>query len=103
MRRQAFWHWFQSLRRRQALFLGVVLAVLLETVTCVLRFGAGLQSTRDTRLLAYLTLGFRIHHGYVGLLLLVIAARLASKGWRNLLIVAGFALFLSDLLHHFAI
>src|SRR5262249_17252148 len=62
-----------------------------------------LQSTRDTRLLAYLTLGFRIHHGYVGLLLLVIAARLASKGWRNLLIVAGFALFLSDPLHHFAI
>ena len=57
--------------RRTAL--AVVLATLIiEAVTCGLRFGLGLQSGRDTSALARWTLGLRIHHGYVGVVLLMI-------------------------------
>jgi hypothetical protein len=88
---------------RRTLFVGLLLTVVLETLTCFLRFAVQLQSTRDTRLLAQATFGFRIHHGYIGLCLLVVALWAASKARRNLLLIVGVALVLSDLLHHFAI
>ena len=43
-------------------------AIVFELMTLVARFGLGLQSTRDTQFLAAWTLGFRIHHGYIGVL-----------------------------------
>ncbi|HBE71421.1 MAG TPA: hypothetical protein DDW52_25020 [Planctomycetaceae bacterium] len=56
------------------------LTALIEAVTCVMRFGLQLESTRDTAsLLSWFTFGYRIHHGYIGLLL-TIAALIARRG-----------------------
>ncbi len=80
------------------------LTLLLELVTCVLRFVAGLRAARDTGWLARYTLGFRIHHGYVGLLAIAVGACLIEQGrWRDLLLIAGCSLLLSDLIHHFVV
>jgi hypothetical protein len=83
-----------------------MLAVLIELVTAAFRFGLGLESTRDTAsTVGLLTLGLRVHHGYLGLVLLLLSAVL----WRKLPVYArwttvwGAALVLSDLVHHFVV
>ena len=78
-------------------------AVLIETVTIFSRFGLGLQTTRDTTWIAAFTFGYRIHHGYIGLVLLLISLLLKDGKWRNLFIVIGIGLVLSDLFHHFLV
>jgi hypothetical protein len=80
--------------------------VLIEAVTVLLRFGLQLEATRDTSsTLGRLTGGIRIHHGYVGLLVVVVAAAMLSR--RPLLgrwlLVVGCALVASDLVHHFLV
>ncbi len=80
--------------------LGLTLAF--EGVTCLFRFGFGLQSTRDTTWLARFTFGIRIHHGYTGVLLVVVA--LCGDGtWCQWALRVGAALVLSDLIHHFLV
>jgi len=83
----------------------LALTILFETLTCFLRFGLDLQSTRDTSMLRSLTFGFRIHHGYVGvimvLLSLLLPAQLAKV--RTWVFRIGMALVLSDLAHHFLV
>ena len=76
----------------------------LEGLNCVVRFGIGLESARDTAFLAPLTHGIRIHHGYVGAVVLLagILSRLPRR-WRQVVIVCGAALLLSDLAHHFLV
>ncbi|MFH1468454.1 MAG: hypothetical protein ABIO70_28955 [Pseudomonadota bacterium] len=81
---------------------GLALAVAMEAVTCLFRFGLGLQATRDTGFLARLTFGLRIHHGYVGLLLILLAA-LRPGLWRNLALIVGVGMLVSDLIHHFLV
>ena len=80
------------------------LTVAIEAITCVLRFGSGLESTKDTTVVGAYTFGIRIHHGYIGLLVLaawwLTPARVA---WRPWLLRAGAALFLSDMIHHFLV
>ena len=79
-------------------------AAAIEAVTLALRFGAGLQSTRDTAALAGLTGGWRFHHGYLGLLLLLLALfPAAGSPWRRRAGIVGGALLLSDLVHHFLV
>ena len=82
----------------------IALALAFEAITCVFRFSLGLQSTRDTGFLGDYTFGFRIHHGYLGLLLLVLVAFLPegsnARTWGRR---TGWALVLSDLIHHFAV
>jgi hypothetical protein len=103
-------------------------AAVIEIPTAVARFGLGLESTRDTAAtVGKLTMGLRIHHGYIGVLLLLMAWWLPlpkppSPGetaaaqpssppvpvpWRERLrpgmIVLGGALALSDLVHHFVV
>ncbi len=78
---------------------------LIEGVTAVCRFGLGLESTRDTAsTVGRLTGGIRLHHGYIGVLLLLFAWRWGreSPGRRWGLIV-GWSLVLSDLIHHFVV
>ncbi|MBN1807764.1 MAG: hypothetical protein JW909_01765 [Planctomycetes bacterium] len=88
--------------RKVALWTGI-LTVIVEALTCLLRFGLGLEAQKQTWE-ASLTFGFRVHHGFVGLALLVVAAVLRGKpGIRNLLVISGGALFLSDLVHHFLV
>lgn len=49
--------------RRVGLF-GLLLALAAEAVTVGIRFGLGLQTTRDTGSLSPVTFGVRIHHAY---------------------------------------
>ncbi|MFM7036816.1 MAG: hypothetical protein ACKO2L_03760 [Planctomycetaceae bacterium] len=77
-----------------------------ELVTLVLRFGFSLESTRDTAsTVGLLTAGLRVHHSYVGMLLLPVAAWLPQRAaWleRRLAAIAA-GLVLSDLVHHFVV
>jgi hypothetical protein len=98
-----FWRWLGTRTARTTAVGGLLFAVLVETITCVFRFGLRLQSTRDTRVMADWTFGFRIHHAYPGVLLLVLALLVRKGGWRTLLLLVGIGLVVSDLTHHFAI
>jgi len=83
---------------------GCVLAAAIELFTVWMRFGVGLQSTRDTMAMAPWTLGLRIHHGYVGLVLLLACLVLGGRpAIRNLIAMIGIGLLVSDLVHHFVV
>ncbi len=82
-----------------------LLAAIVEGICCILRFGVGLQSTRDTAWFARFTLGLRVHHGYVGALMVPVAL-LVLRRWpllRRWTVYVGLAFVLSDLVHHFAV
>ena len=99
----------KPLTNRTLAALAAVLAALIEGITCLLRFGLGLESTRDTAsTVGRLTFGIRIHHGYVGLLIVVAAVivmrrRPGWSAWARLAIAVGIALVASDLIHHFLV
>lgn len=84
----------------------LLLTLLFEALTLVLRFGLQLESTRDTAsTIGLLTFGLRIHHGYCGAMVVLVAwgisreaPRLSRYGY-----VLGGALFLSDVIHHFLV
>jgi hypothetical protein len=80
------------------------LTFAIEFVTVVLRFGFFLESNVHTCWLARFTRGLRVHHSYVGVLLLAASPLLgpASIGG-TALFLAGAALALSDLMHHFLV
>lgn len=80
------------------------LTALFEAVTCLFRFGLGMQSTRDTGTVGAWTFGLRIHHGYVGVVMVAVAFAFPAGGWlRAWLLRIGLALVLSDLAHHFLV
>uniref|UniRef100_A0A7S2YLI6 Uncharacterized protein n=1 Tax=Entomoneis paludosa TaxID=265537 RepID=A0A7S2YLI6_9STRA len=101
----------------------VGLTAALETLTCVLRFGFHWESTRDTAsTVSQWTGGLRIHHGYVGILMLLgyygwHKRRRTSRRnppepseeeeepriWPVVLYRLGWALIFSDLMHHFLV
>lgn len=93
-----------------AVWIGLVLAVLFEAVTVALRFGLGWRSPDRTRPLGRLTRGWRIHHGYPGLVLMPAAFPIHAVMpgmepgfivWlAPALLVVGIALAVSDLIHH---
>jgi hypothetical protein len=89
---------------RRDLYWILALTVLIEAVTCLFRFGLGLESTRDTGTLGRWTFGLRIHHGYVGLLLAGLSLLLPRGTFlRTWGLRIGLALVASDLCHHFLI
>ena len=95
---------FAELSLARVVLFGLVLAAVLEMLTLWMRFGLGLQSTRDTSLIGAFTLGVRIHHGYVGLVLLLFAWWFdANLGLRNILLMLGIGLLVSDFIHHFLV
>jgi hypothetical protein len=93
-----------TLTPHQVARVGILAAFAVELATIVLRFGGGWRSPEVTRCCARLTAGWRVHHGYVGVALLVVAwlaplpASVAALAW-----IAGIALALSDAIHHFAV
>lgn len=90
---------------RRDLILFVVLTVLIELLCIVLRFGFGLASTTATAsTIGVLTFGLRIHHGYVGAIMIVLTwlLRLPSE-WLRWFQIVGLALLVSDLVHHFLV
>ena len=90
---------------RRVILIGLVFALVLEAVSIAFRFGLGLQSSQATSFLADWTLGLRIHHGYLGLLLFLVtwAVLYTNRGHSNLGWIAGIALSVSDLVHHFLV
>tara|TARA_R110002072_G_scaffold257305_1_gene416054 strand:- start:336 stop:1010 length:675 start_codon:yes stop_codon:yes gene_type:complete len=87
-----------------ALHYGVFWGAIFEGLTIFSRFGLAFESQRDTAALATITGGLRIHHGYIGVLLCLLALALRKVPWRrSLALIAGVALLVSDLVHHFAV
>jgi len=79
--------------------------ILIEGVTLLFRFGLKMESTRDTDFIKVLTFGFRIHHGYVGVLILLLAWTIRGKLGTYYIPICGIAIGLiaSDLIHHFLV
>jgi hypothetical protein len=64
----------KKLFTHKTLIRSAFLTVLFEGITAFCRFGLDLESTRDTAsTVGLITLGLRIHHSYLGLLLVAIA------------------------------
>ncbi len=86
------------------LSLTLLLTLIIETITVVFRFGLGLQATHDTLVFSAITFGYRIHHGYIGAAIVLLALawplRMIVRDWA---IVIGLALLLSDVAHHFLV
>ena len=74
----------------------LLLALLIEIVTIASRalFGSAQKFYRKHRL------PVRIHHGYIGLILITLYILFPVP---TIFIVTGTALFLSDLVHHFIV
>lgn len=82
----------------------LAIAALVEAATAFLRFGLGMQATRDTAAtVGRLTFGVRVHHGMIGLAILLASFAAKDETWKQRLIVLGGALAISDLVHHFVI
>ena len=84
--------------------LGLLLALAIELLTAWLRFGWGLISAQHGGILGR-WVGIRIHHGYVGVLLAVLAAGPLRHrhGLRKALLIVSWGLVVSDLVHHFLV
>ncbi len=81
-----------------------ILTVAIEAVSILLRFGFNLQAEEITSFVSYFTYGLRLHHGYFGAIILIVPYFLLKTTYiRNLLIIAGGALLLSDLVYHFLV
>lgn len=100
---RTFWKKLGSLTMRQSIGRGIAFAFACELLTVILRFGFKLQSTRDTQFLSELTFGYRIHHGYAGVALLLITLVLSHSALRNLQIIIGLGLVISDAIHHLVV
>ena len=86
----------------QVIAFGLLLAVVFEAITAGLRYGLRLESTRDTTMIGAMTLGLRIHHGYIGLLIIPLAWCF-PRGLRHALWMIAIGLIFSDLAHHFLV
>lgn len=78
------------------------LTLAFEAVTVALRLGMGMESHLTTAGLSAVTLGLRLHHGYLGLLALAVApwVRRRHPEHAERLTAVGVGLALSDALHH---
>ncbi len=92
--------------RKKIAIWSFALTAVIEIVTVILRFGCELESTRDTAsTIGILTCGIRIHHGYIGALIIIIAL-IGIKAWpapARWMLVVGTSLLCSDLIHHFLV
>lgn len=91
---------------------GLAVGIVCEIITLIFRFYYGLESTRDTTWIGNFTGNIRIHHGYIGIILILAtiyklrqnnnlsSSTLTSVHW---LLILGIGLLISDLTHHFII
>jgi hypothetical protein len=96
----------KSLLTRNTLIWSAVLTVLFEAFTVLCRFGLNLESTRDTAsTVGLITAGIRIHHSYLGLVLVGIAlwGLKAKPDIAKWALAIGVALVCSDAIHHFVV
>ncbi len=90
---------------RQIAIDAIILTFLFELLTVILRFGFSLESSRHTAsTVGVLTMGLRIHHGYIGIAMIIAVWFFKSKpivfAW---ILIMGIALFASDMIHHFMV
>jgi hypothetical protein len=93
-----------------AIWIGLVAALLFEAVTVALRFGLGWRSPERTSRMGRLTKGWRVHHGYPGVVMMPAAfpihAVVPGSEPSFFLFIApallaiGLMLAVSDLIHH---
>jgi hypothetical protein len=81
----------------------LALTIAIELLTCVLRFGLGMHAGNTSHWMRALTFGLHLHHGFFGLLLIVLAFARRGRLWRRWCLIIGLALVLSDLAHHFLV
>ena len=96
----------EQLTGKQVFLWASLLTVVIEAFTVVLRFGFKLEAARDTAsTIGALTYGIRIHHGYIGVLLIAVAlfCLKVTPILSRWMLVAGIALFCSDMIHHFLV
>src|SRR4051794_27372478 len=93
-----------TLTPRRILVGSLAATLAFEALTLLFDF-ALCSDNSPTAHLDWLTYGVRIHHGFLGLLLLLLALLLRSRRAVGVpwLIVIGFGLVFSDLLHHFLV
>lgn len=85
---------------------GAAATFVLEAITCVMRFGLRLESTRDTAsTIGRFTFGIRVHHGYIGIVVALLAWSLWNRQPKaaRWLMMLGIGLFCSDMIHHFLV
>ena len=94
------------------LIYGLAIGFVFEVFTLILRFYFDLESTRDTTLIGIFTGGIRLHHGYIGALLMLVAffylrraGNLSSTTFTSMhwLLAFGVGLITSDVIHHFLV
>ncbi|MEM6690938.1 MAG: hypothetical protein AAF664_16035 [Planctomycetota bacterium] len=91
---------------RAMVYWSVLGTLVIELICVVLRFGFGKDSTSATAsTIGIMTLGYRIHHGYIGALMIPLGICYCDgpKSWGWWILVIGIALFASDFIHHFLI
>ncbi|MFH1422811.1 MAG: hypothetical protein ABIH42_08895 [Planctomycetota bacterium] len=93
----------KNLSTRRTFIYGLILSAVIEGITIFVRFGLGVEATRDTRWLSPYTFGIRDHHLYYGILLLLISVFVSDKFWKNSFFIIGISCFVSDLVHHFVV
>jgi hypothetical protein len=82
----------------------VLLTLLFEGGTCLLRFGFGMKAPNKLSWMKRWTRGYRIHHGYPGVALAgVTAVGIPDHPIVWGVVVVGWALLLSDAVHHFVV
>lgn len=81
--------------------LTLFLSVILESITAFWRFGLGVRADTATTFVKRLTFGIRVHHGYIGTLLLFAAWIVREPDYiYNCLLILGGSLAISDFIHH---
>lgn len=94
----------QRTQNRSLTLWAVGLTVFFEVITCVMRFGLRLESTRNTAsTIGRLTCGIRIHHSYIGAFMILVACWLWNRYPKTTwwMLAVGLGLFFSDMIHHF--
>jgi hypothetical protein len=82
------------------------LTTAIEAITLILRYGFHLESTKHTAsTIGALTFGIRIHHSYIGFLMLALFPLMSRipKNVRSYILIIAISLVLSDFIHHFAV
>ncbi|WP_372369127.1 hypothetical protein [Candidatus Uabimicrobium sp. HlEnr_7] len=85
--------------------ISIYLTIFIELITCLFRFGFNMASSQNTKFIANITFGIRIHHGYIGILFLIYALVIHRQKSQiyYLFLVIGLSLLFSDLVHHFLV
>lgn len=82
----------------------LLLTFLFEAITVIGRFVLRLKANRFMAWLGDFTFGYRVHHSYWGVVLLIVLLLLPlPDAYHQMGVAIGWALILSDLIHHFLV